>query len=74
MWIILEICQDSSLLQAVREEVSTTYLIDPATNERICDIQKLVVLPLLQSILTEVLQIHMNFNIIRHAKGRLYSS
>ncbi|KAE8548389.1 hypothetical protein TMatcc_010800 [Talaromyces marneffei ATCC 18224] len=71
MWMILRIFQDSCLLQAVREEVATTYSIDPVTGEHICDIQKLVVLPLLQSVFTEVLRLHMNFNIIRHAKENI---
>lgn len=68
MWMLLEILKDSSLLRAVQEEVATTYSKDPETGKPVCDIQKLVMLPLLQSVFTEVLRLHMNFNIIRHTK------
>ncbi|EED16620.1 cytochrome P450, putative [Talaromyces stipitatus ATCC 10500] len=68
MWMLLEILKDSSLLRAVQEEVATTYSKDPETGKPVCDLQKLVMLPLLQSIFTEVLRLHMNFNIIRHTK------
>ena len=68
MWVIIEIMKDPSLLQAVRDEVTTTYVTDPETGRHTLDIQKLVTLPLLQSVFTEVLRLHMNFNIIRHAK------
>ena len=68
MWMIVEIIKDESLIQAIREEVARTITICPDTGERSFDIQKLVTLPLLQSVFTETLRLRMNFNIIRHAK------
>jgi cytochrome P450 len=71
MWMIIEILKDSSLLKAIREEITTIYIIDPDTNIRTFDIEKLVKLPLLQSVFTEILRLHMNFNVIRHVKEPL---
>ena len=65
MWMIVELAKDSALLEAVREEVATTYVIDLETGKRTFDIQKLAILPLLQSVFTETLRLRMNFNIIR---------
>lgn len=68
MWMIIEIVKDPSLFQAIREEVVTAYVTDPKTGTRTLDTQKLVTLPLLQSVFVETLRLHMNFNIIRHVK------
>lgn len=68
MWMIVEIIKDPSLLQAIREEVASTVITDSGTGARSFDGQKLVTLPLLQSVFTETLRLRMNFNIIRHAK------
>ena len=65
MWMIVELAKDPALLEAVREEVATTYVTDLETGKRTFDIQKLAILPLLQSIFTETLRLRMNFNIIR---------
>ena len=65
MWMIVELAKDPALLEAVREEVATTYVTDPETGKRTFDIQKLAILPLLQSVFTETLRLRMNFNIIR---------
>ena len=65
MWMIVELAKDPTLLEAVREEVATTYVTDPETGKRTFDIQKLAILPLLQSVFTETLRLRMNFNIIR---------
>jgi cytochrome P450 len=66
MWVILEITRDPSLLQAIREEVAASYVTDSETGIRTIDIEKLVVQPLLQSIFTEALRLHMNFNLMRN--------
>jgi cytochrome P450 len=71
MWMIIEILKDTSLLEAIREEITTTYITDPETKMRTFDIEKLVKLPLLQSVFTEILRLHMNFNVIRHVKEPL---
>jgi cytochrome P450 len=65
MWVILEIVKDPDLLQAVREEVATVCLRDPETGSLTVDVEKLIQLPLLQSVFTEVLRLHMNFNLLR---------
>ncbi|KAK8059001.1 cytochrome P450 [Apiospora phragmitis] len=67
-WMLMEIIRDPSLLRAVREEVATATETDPATGKPILDNQKLVALPLLQSICTETLRLRINFNIMRDVK------
>lgn len=64
----MEIIKDPSLLEAVREEVATVTTIEPETGRRTIDAQKLVTLPLLQSIFTETLRLRINFNITRDVK------
>lgn len=66
MWTIIKIVQDPSLLQAIRREVTTACVTDEETGSSTLDLDKLVALPLLQSVFTEVLRLHMNFNIIRY--------
>ncbi|KAI1370684.1 cytochrome P450 [Hypoxylon crocopeplum] len=68
IWMLMEIIKDSSLLQAVREEVATAMITDPETGKRTIDSQKLVAQPLLQSIFTETLRLRINFNITRDVK------
>ncbi|KAK8134462.1 cytochrome P450 [Apiospora sp. TS-2023a] len=68
MWMLMEIIKDPSLLQAVREEVATAMTTDPETGKPVFDHQKLVALPLLQSIWTETLRLRINFNIVRDVK------
>jgi cytochrome P450 len=68
MWMVIEIAKDPALLQEIRDEVVTALIIDPKTGASTIDTDKLVTLPLLQSVFTEVLRMHMNFNVIRHAK------
>lgn len=64
----MEIIKDPSLLQAVRDEVATVIQPDPETGNLAIDHQKLVALPLLQSIFTETLRLRINFNIMRDVK------
>ncbi|KAL9087509.1 MAG: hypothetical protein Q9165_006620 [Trypethelium subeluteriae] len=71
MWMIIELVKNPSLLQAIREEIATTCFIAPETGARTIDIQKLVTLPLLQSMFVETLRLHMNFNIIRNVKENI---
>jgi cytochrome P450 len=65
MWMIIRIVEDPSLLQAIREEVTTACVTDAKTGSSTLDLDKLVALPLLQSVFTEVLRLYMNFNLIR---------
>lgn len=64
----MEIIKDPSLLKAVRDEVATVTTTDPETGKPTIDSQKVVALPLLQSIFTETLRLRINFNIIRDVK------
>jgi cytochrome P450 len=66
--MLMEIIKDASLLDAVRDEVEMAIIIDPETSKRTFDIQKLVALPLLQSMFTETLRLYINFNITRDVK------
>lgn len=66
--MLLEIIKDRSLLQAVRDEVSTVTSTDLWTGKASIDSQKLVMLPLLQSIYAETLRLRINFNIMRDVK------
>ncbi|KAH7322417.1 putative cytochrome P450 [Stachybotrys elegans] len=68
IWMLMEMIQDPSLLQAVREEVATAMVIDPKTGNQTLSSHKLVALPLLQSIWTETLRLRINFNITRDVK------
>lgn len=64
----MEIIKDPSLLQDVRDEVAEVIHTDPETGGVSIDQQKLVALPLLQSIFTETLRLRINFNIMRDVK------
>jgi cytochrome P450 len=61
----MEIVRDPALFQAVRSEVLDTLVTDPATGTRSFDIQKLLALPLLQSIYIEAMRMHVSANITR---------
>ncbi|KAJ4387231.1 hypothetical protein N0V93_007820 [Gnomoniopsis smithogilvyi] len=67
-WMLMEIVKDPSLLQRVRDEVDTVIQPGPDTGEVSINHQKLVALPLLQSIFTETLRLRINFNIMRDVK------
>ncbi|KAI0173951.1 putative cytochrome P450 [Pestalotiopsis sp. NC0098] len=67
MWMISCILQDTSLLQLIRKEIATVSTADSETGVRRINVDGLVRLPLMQSIFTEVLRLHMNFNLLRHA-------
>jgi cytochrome P450 len=58
-WAMIEIIKDKALLQAIRAEVSPAF-----SNSKI-DIKKLTELPLLQSVYTESLRMHVSINITR---------
>jgi len=62
---MLELVKDPTLWRAVQEEASTCFTTDPATGERRVDVTAVTYLPLLQSIYTEILRLHVSFNITR---------
>lgn len=66
MWMLIEIAQDKDLQQAIREEVSTAR--SEKDTDEVFDIHKLATLPLLQSVFSEILRLHMDFNLIRHVQ------
>lgn len=66
MWMLIELAKDKDLQQSIREEVSTARG-DKDTDEAF-DLQKLARLPVLQSLFSEVLRVHMDFNLIRHVR------
>jgi len=57
--------KDPTLRKHIREEVESTYVTDPASGNRLVDLQKLVALPLLQSFYTELMRRHVSINITR---------
>ncbi|KAH6652390.1 putative cytochrome P450 [Truncatella angustata] len=66
MWMIIYMLKDNGILQLIRKDLATVFTTDPKTGERRMNVDKLVKLPLMQSIFTEVLRLHMNFNLLRH--------
>jgi cytochrome P450 len=66
--MLMEIIKDPFLLRAARNEVATVTTTDPETGKPAIDSQKVVALPLLQSIFTETLRLRINFNIMRDVK------
>ncbi|KAI1100576.1 putative cytochrome P450 [Jackrogersella minutella] len=64
-WMLMELFKDPSLFQAVREEVATAEVAHSEMHTGKLDVDKLVTLPLLQSIFTETLRLRMSLNIIR---------
>lgn len=66
MWAMMEVFRDAQLLADVRAEIRTTWTTDARTGARSIDIPKLVSLPLLQSIFTETMRVHMSTSIVRY--------
>jgi cytochrome P450 len=61
---MMELIKDQSLLHEVRQEVQSAFSVD-TQGVRQLDIQKVVHLPLLQSVFTETLRLHMSIHITR---------
>jgi len=62
----MELAKDPVLLQAVRQEVMTAFQTDPKTHKSTTiDARTLASLPLLQSLCTEILRLHVSINITR---------
>ncbi|GAP85198.2 putative cytochrome P450 [Rosellinia necatrix] len=66
-WAMIELVRDPELLRAVREEIGTVCEVDPGTGARHIDAQRLVNLPLMQSLYVELLRTHVSFNVTRQA-------
>lgn len=61
----MELVQDQEALQAVREELKAAFTTDAEIKSMCFDPQKVVALPILQSVYTETLRLHMSINITR---------
>lgn len=65
-WAFMELIRDDDLYQAVRKEVMENCLeVDPITGARSLDAQKMLKLPLLQSMYVETLRLHVSVNVTR---------
>ncbi|KAK3291992.1 cytochrome P450 [Chaetomium fimeti] len=66
-WVVMELLKDPELFQAVREEISQAELVrdGPDATFKGFDHRKLGSLPLLQSVYTEVLRLHVGVLITR---------
>ncbi|KAI1414863.1 cytochrome P450 [Hypoxylon sp. FL1857] len=63
-WIMIELIRDFELLRAVKEEISQAGLVDE-DNSELFNHSKVVLLPLLQSVYTEILRLHIRVLITR---------
>src|SRR6187402_701233 len=61
---MIEIIKDKTLFKAVRAAASTALISEPGSPQKI-DLAKLAEIPLLQSIYTEILRMHVAINITR---------
>lgn len=64
-WAMMELIADPELFKAVRQECLDSSSVDPVTNERQFDSQKLLSMPLMQSIYIETLRLHVSINVTR---------
>lgn len=62
---MIELIKDRTLFEAVRTEAMGAYTTDPTTGARRIDAQKLINLPLLQSLYIEIMRLHVSFNVTR---------
>lgn len=65
---MIELIKDSSLFHAVRLEVMGALATDPTSGQRGFDLQKLLALPLLQSVYYEAMRLHVSINITRELR------
>ncbi|KAK1655081.1 cytochrome P450 [Colletotrichum phormii] len=64
-WAMIELLRDRELLQAVRSEALQTLNVDPVTGKRSFDVSKLVSMPLMQSVYTECMRLHVSIALSR---------
>ncbi|KAH8894603.1 cytochrome P450 [Thozetella sp. PMI_491] len=64
-WAMYEIIRDPSLYRAVRAEAQSAMHIDPETGKKAFQLEKLMAMPLLQSIYTEALRLNVCVNVTR---------
>lgn len=69
----MELIQDPPLFQRVRQEVEQAFVIDEQIGEhRLANAEKLLSMPLIQSVYTEVLRMHISFNATREVLEDIY--
>ncbi|KAI5862347.1 cytochrome P450 [Durotheca rogersii] len=67
-WILMELIQDPPLLRRVRQEAQQAFAVDELTGQRrLADVEKLLSMPLIQSVYSEALRMHISFNATREA-------
>jgi len=63
-WSVIEVARDPELQRALREEVETALTTD-GEGQHVVDQQKMVALPLLQSLYFEIMRVHVSINVSR---------
>lgn len=72
IWGMMEIVKDPALLKAVRNQVLEKCLrVDAVTGARSLDALEMLKIPLLQSLSTEILRLHISVNVTREVVDRL---
>ncbi|RYP10035.1 hypothetical protein DL765_008234 [Monosporascus sp. GIB2] len=71
-WILMELIKDPPLLRVVRAEVLQASTVDQATGEHRLDVHKLLSLPRFLSVYTEVLRMHISFNVTREVQQDIW--
>jgi len=66
-WALAELLQDPKLLDAIRSEIRTEA-VDAQTGE--IDAKRVINLPLLQSLYTETMRLHVPFAVTREVRDR----
>ncbi|KAM7211808.1 cholesterol 7-alpha-monooxygenase 4 [Rhypophila decipiens] len=69
-WLVMELIKDPYLFRVIRAEAETAY-VATESGERILDVQKVLTLPILQSLYTEGLRVHVSFNISREVVNQV---
>lgn len=64
-WAMMELIADPELYQAVREECLAASTANSITGQRTFDSQKLLSMPILQSVYIETLRLHISINVTR---------
>ncbi|OTA55082.1 cytochrome P450 [Hypoxylon sp. EC38] len=72
-WILMELIQDPPLFRRVRQEVEQAFTIDKQTGQhQLENAEKLLSMPLIQSVYTEALRMHISFNATREVLEDIY--
>jgi hypothetical protein len=61
----MEVIKDPLLFQAIRDEVLSVSTLDPVSGRQVINVQRLTSLPIIQSVYTESLRLHLSLNVTR---------